>query len=236
MRSIRGKDGPWADYTAVSRATFTDPEVGSVGMTEAQAREAGIRVTTGSYQLPYSSRGWIHKSGNHGVIKVVADADRIRPRINMVSGGESSYFADEGDFSSAGAAHIDYFLKLDSALAQLTAALEGAEVLQGDIREPGSARAVPVVGMGSWMVRVTRAGRTVNSPFRITCRLPLMLTGTTGSCASMATTKGPFLKRPITPSTLRVPSGNTISELDSPTRRFIFSTMSAPGFRRSTSR
>jgi pyruvate/2-oxoglutarate dehydrogenase complex dihydrolipoamide dehydrogenase (E3) component len=76
VRSILGKDGPWADYTAVSRATFTDPEVGSVGLTEAQAREAGIRVTTGSYSLPSSSRGWMHKVGNHGVIKVVADADR----------------------------------------------------------------------------------------------------------------------------------------------------------------
>lgn len=76
VRSILGKDGPWADYTAVSRATFTDPEVGSVGLTEAQAREAGIRVTTGSYSLPSSSRGWMHKTGNHGVIKVVADADR----------------------------------------------------------------------------------------------------------------------------------------------------------------
>ncbi len=76
VRSILGKDGPWADYTAVSRATFTDPEVGSVGLTEAQAKDAGIRVTTGSYQLPHSSRGWMHKAGNHGVIKVVADADR----------------------------------------------------------------------------------------------------------------------------------------------------------------
>ena len=76
VRSILGKDGPWADYTAVSRATFTDPEVGAVGLTEAQAREAGIRVTTASYPLPSSSRGWMHKTGNHGVIKLVADADR----------------------------------------------------------------------------------------------------------------------------------------------------------------
>jgi pyruvate/2-oxoglutarate dehydrogenase complex dihydrolipoamide dehydrogenase (E3) component len=76
VRSILGKDGPWADYTAVSRATFTDPEVGAVGLTEAQAREAGIKVTTASYPLPSSSRGWMHKTGNHGVIKLVADADR----------------------------------------------------------------------------------------------------------------------------------------------------------------
>ncbi|QRM18019.1 TonB-dependent receptor plug domain-containing protein [Dechloromonas sp. TW-R-39-2] len=30
------------------------------------------------------------------------------------------YYADEGDFSSAGAAHIDYFRRLDSSLAQVT--------------------------------------------------------------------------------------------------------------------
>jgi pyruvate/2-oxoglutarate dehydrogenase complex dihydrolipoamide dehydrogenase (E3) component len=76
VRSVLGQDGPWADYTAVSRATFTDPEVGSVGLTEAQARDAGIRVATGTYDLAASSRGWIHKTGNHGVVKVVADADR----------------------------------------------------------------------------------------------------------------------------------------------------------------
>lgn len=76
VRDVLGKDGPWADYRAVSRVTFTDPEVGSVGMTERQARDAGLSVATGSYDLASSSRGWIHKVGNEGVIKVVADADR----------------------------------------------------------------------------------------------------------------------------------------------------------------
>jgi pyruvate/2-oxoglutarate dehydrogenase complex dihydrolipoamide dehydrogenase (E3) component len=76
LRDLLGEDGPWADYRAVSRVTFTDPEVGSVGMTEQQARDAGIRVTTGTAPIPESSRGWIHKAGNDGVIKVVADADK----------------------------------------------------------------------------------------------------------------------------------------------------------------
>jgi pyruvate/2-oxoglutarate dehydrogenase complex dihydrolipoamide dehydrogenase (E3) component len=76
IRDLLGQDGPWADYRAVSRVTFTDPEVGSVGMTEAQARDAGIRVTTGTAPIPESSRGWIHKVGNDGLIKVVADADK----------------------------------------------------------------------------------------------------------------------------------------------------------------
>jgi len=76
VRDILGEDGPWADYRAVSRVTFTDPEVGSVGLTEKQAREQGISVVVGRSEIPESSRGWIHQAGNHGVIKLVCDADR----------------------------------------------------------------------------------------------------------------------------------------------------------------
>ncbi|HWU23760.1 MAG TPA: NAD(P)/FAD-dependent oxidoreductase [Nocardioides sp.] len=76
IRSILGQDGPWADYRAVGRATFTDPEVGSVGMTEVQAREAGIDVQVGVTDLASSSRGWLHGPGGAGVIKLVADASR----------------------------------------------------------------------------------------------------------------------------------------------------------------
>lgn len=73
---ILGEDPEPADYHALPRVTFTDPEVGSVGMSEATAREAGIRVRTGTASVPSSARGWIHKIGNEGVIKVVEDADR----------------------------------------------------------------------------------------------------------------------------------------------------------------
>lgn len=33
-------------------------------------------MATGSAQVPATARGWIHKAGNEGVIKLVADADR----------------------------------------------------------------------------------------------------------------------------------------------------------------
>jgi pyruvate/2-oxoglutarate dehydrogenase complex dihydrolipoamide dehydrogenase (E3) component len=66
-----------AEYHAVPRVTFTDPEIGSVGMTEAQARESyGDRVASAITQLPSSSRGWIHKAGNDGFIKLVTDRGR----------------------------------------------------------------------------------------------------------------------------------------------------------------
>ncbi|HTE66636.1 MAG TPA: NAD(P)/FAD-dependent oxidoreductase, partial [Candidatus Binatia bacterium] len=68
-------DAPTADYRAVPRVTFTDPEIGSVGQTEQQAREAGRDVRTAMAKIPESARGWIHKAGNEGFIKLVVDQD-----------------------------------------------------------------------------------------------------------------------------------------------------------------
>ena len=63
-----------ADYRAVPRVTFTDPEVASVGQTEAQARQAGRAVRVGVAQTAATARGWIHGPGaEHGVLKLVAD-------------------------------------------------------------------------------------------------------------------------------------------------------------------
>ncbi len=76
VREIVGKPGPAADYRAVPRVTFTDPEIGSVGLTEAAAREQGLRVRTGFTRVPESARGWIHKAGDDGFIKIVEDAER----------------------------------------------------------------------------------------------------------------------------------------------------------------
>lgn len=75
IRDILGQPGPPADYRAVPRVTFTDPEVGAVGLTEEQARSQGLDVRVGQTDLTTSSRGWIHKEGNAGLIKLVADGD-----------------------------------------------------------------------------------------------------------------------------------------------------------------
>jgi pyruvate/2-oxoglutarate dehydrogenase complex dihydrolipoamide dehydrogenase (E3) component len=73
---ILGRDGPGADYRALPRVTFTDPEVGSVGLSEGQAREKGINVAVATTDVARSARGWIHKAGDAGLIKLVADAER----------------------------------------------------------------------------------------------------------------------------------------------------------------
>jgi pyruvate/2-oxoglutarate dehydrogenase complex dihydrolipoamide dehydrogenase (E3) component len=73
---IMGRDHRPADYSAIPRVTFTDPEVASVGLTEAQAREKGLEVKTGIATTSSSARGWIHGPGaEHGVSKLVADSN-----------------------------------------------------------------------------------------------------------------------------------------------------------------
>jgi pyruvate/2-oxoglutarate dehydrogenase complex dihydrolipoamide dehydrogenase (E3) component len=76
VADILGKPHTPADYAALPSVTFTDPEVGSVGMTAAAAREAGIDVMVGRSQVPYTARGWLHKVGNEGFIQLVADRNR----------------------------------------------------------------------------------------------------------------------------------------------------------------
>jgi pyruvate/2-oxoglutarate dehydrogenase complex dihydrolipoamide dehydrogenase (E3) component len=68
-----GDDSREAEYHAVPRVTFTDPEVGSVGLTEQQARDAGIEVAVGRAPLASSTRGWITGPGGEGIIKLVED-------------------------------------------------------------------------------------------------------------------------------------------------------------------
>ncbi|MFI9235014.1 dihydrolipoyl dehydrogenase family protein [Streptomyces sp. NPDC053079] len=94
VRSVLGEPGPDADYRALPRVTFTDPEVGAVGLTERQAREKGLRVRTGTARVPDSARGWIHKAGNEGLVKLVEDADRgvlVGATTAGPMGGETMY-------------------------------------------------------------------------------------------------------------------------------------------------
>lgn len=72
---LLGRDLP--DYdTSFPRVTFTDPEVGGVGLTEKQARDQGLSVAVATTKLEESSRGFMHGPGGRGLIKVVVDTDR----------------------------------------------------------------------------------------------------------------------------------------------------------------
>jgi pyruvate/2-oxoglutarate dehydrogenase complex dihydrolipoamide dehydrogenase (E3) component len=70
IADILGRPTAEADYRALPRVTFTDPEIGSVGLTEGQAREEEGAVAVYSYPIERSTRGWIHKG--EGFVKLVA--------------------------------------------------------------------------------------------------------------------------------------------------------------------
>jgi pyruvate/2-oxoglutarate dehydrogenase complex dihydrolipoamide dehydrogenase (E3) component len=65
-----------ASHRVVPRVTFTDPQVCAVGLTEAQARAAGLRVTavtTATGQVPGA---YTQGNGIHGTSQLVVDDDR----------------------------------------------------------------------------------------------------------------------------------------------------------------
>ncbi len=76
VADILGRQHAPAEYHAVPQVTFTDPEVGRVGVTEDEARKQGLDVQVGLTQVPTSARGWLHKAGNDGFIKLVEDHGR----------------------------------------------------------------------------------------------------------------------------------------------------------------
>jgi pyruvate/2-oxoglutarate dehydrogenase complex dihydrolipoamide dehydrogenase (E3) component len=61
-----------ADYLAVPRVTFTEPQVGSVGLSEREARDAGYDVRTAKVHLQDMGKG-LAIGETQGFVKLVAD-------------------------------------------------------------------------------------------------------------------------------------------------------------------
>lgn len=91
-RRLRGVDAR-ADHAAIPRVTFTDPEIASVGLTEAAARERGLEVIVSSTDPAESARGHIHDFKS-GALKLVCDRERgtligatlVTPRAGEIVG------------------------------------------------------------------------------------------------------------------------------------------------------
>ena len=91
-RRIRGMDAR-ADHSAIARVTFTDPEIASVGLSEAAARGKGIDVAIATADPAGSARGYIHDF-HDGTLKLVADRQRgvligatlVTPRAGEIVG------------------------------------------------------------------------------------------------------------------------------------------------------
>jgi len=76
MADMRGRPVA-ADYRAIPRVIFTDPEVAAVGLTAAAARDAGHDVATAVIDLPGAiARPYTYEQDPRGTFGVVADRGR----------------------------------------------------------------------------------------------------------------------------------------------------------------
>ncbi len=69
---IAGKNSIW-DVRAMPGAIFTDPEIASVGLSEAQAKAAGLTVRIGTFPFAASGRALASRE-TEGLVKIIADA------------------------------------------------------------------------------------------------------------------------------------------------------------------
>jgi pyruvate/2-oxoglutarate dehydrogenase complex dihydrolipoamide dehydrogenase (E3) component len=66
-----------ADYAAIPRVVFSDPEIGAVGLTEHQAGEQGIEIATARVQLADAiARPWTYEKDPRGELGIIADRQR----------------------------------------------------------------------------------------------------------------------------------------------------------------
>ena len=70
---IAGRNPKPINYNLVPNCTYCEPEIGSVGLTEAKAKEKGYQVKVGKF--PFTALGKAKILGEtEGFIKVIADA------------------------------------------------------------------------------------------------------------------------------------------------------------------
>ncbi len=66
-----------ADYAAIPRVVFSDPEIAAVGLTEDQARAQGIDVATSRVELAEAiARPWTYQEHPDGALGLLADRRR----------------------------------------------------------------------------------------------------------------------------------------------------------------
>ena len=72
--TIAGAETMEIDFTFIPRATYCQPQIGSMGLSERQAKDKGYAVKTATF--PFSANGKAQGLGDAvGFVKIVADAE-----------------------------------------------------------------------------------------------------------------------------------------------------------------
>lgn len=112
----------------IPSVTYTDPEVASVGLTEAQARERQADVKVGKFPLSANGRA-VAQGTERGLVKVVAD-----PRYGQILGVHMV-----GPHAGDVLAEAVLALELETTLDEFTAVIRSHPTLSEAVGEAGLA-------------------------------------------------------------------------------------------------
>ena len=103
--AIAGKKVAY-DVVAMPAVIFTDPEIATVGLTEAEARSKGLEIQVG--QFPYGANGRaLSVSEPDGFVKMIGDAKTGRLLGVHIVGAEASNLISEAALAIEMGAHVE---------------------------------------------------------------------------------------------------------------------------------
>jgi dihydrolipoamide dehydrogenase len=128
---IAGRDAPPIDYDQVPACTYCDPEIGSVGLTEAEARARGYDVRIGTF--PFSALGRARIAGEtDGFVKIVGEARYDQLLGVHIIGGRATELVAEAAAALRLEATVDDLVRTIHAHPTMSEAVgEAAHALHG---------------------------------------------------------------------------------------------------------
>jgi dihydrolipoamide dehydrogenase len=103
--AIAGKKAAY-DVVAMPAVIFTDPEIATVGLTEAEAREKAVQVQVGLF--PFAANGRALSVGEpEGFVKMIGDAKTGRLLGVHIVGAEASNLISEAALAIEMGAHVE---------------------------------------------------------------------------------------------------------------------------------
>jgi dihydrolipoamide dehydrogenase len=129
--SIAGRRGAAADWATIPGVIFTDPEIATAGMTEAQAKAAGHAVKVGTFQVGALGRA-MAASETDGFYKVIADAKTdLLLGVHILGPGASDLISEAALALEMGATAEDLALTVHPHPTLSEGLMEASEALHG---------------------------------------------------------------------------------------------------------
>ncbi|RXT15061.1 dihydrolipoyl dehydrogenase [Ammoniphilus sp. CFH 90114] len=119
------------DYKVIPAIVFSDPEIASVGLSESEAKDKGISITTGRFAYGANGRA-LSANKSEGIVKVVAEKDSGIILGAQITGYEASNLISEVALAiEMGATLEDLILTIHAHPTLAEMVMEAAEAAAG---------------------------------------------------------------------------------------------------------